>query len=211
MLDALMIATGLFGTWRTGSVAEPPGWWDRLLIGSSITDWVMAAVTVGLLVTSIVLGWSTTVTARRGRRAYLSVDPQGIVTLIAQNETLAHIGIRNTGHLPAKDVFWRCHIEAPNGGDRQNFPITRELSGSYIVPGGTVVKFGTHRIPAINISSIPGADRYCCVWGEVRYKDGFEKTRFTKFCHRYPINVRTPDGTIDSDHARYHDYGNEAD
>ena len=40
-----MIATGLFGTWRTGSGAEPPGLWDRLLIGSSITDWVMAAVT----------------------------------------------------------------------------------------------------------------------------------------------------------------------
>jgi len=54
-------------------------------------------------------------------------------------------------------------------------------------------------------------DRFLYVWGLVRYLDGFGKSRFAYFCHRYnmaaEVNLR-----IDTIDARQHEYGkNDAD
>ena len=46
----------------------------------------------------------------------------------------------------------------------------------------------------------------------VRYHDGFQAGRFTKFCHRYNWIVRVQDGfEIDRKFSRYHEHGNDAD
>jgi hypothetical protein len=67
--------------------------------------------------------------------------------------------------------------------------------------------------------SVEGGDRtkerpcYLYVWGAVRYDDGFNNMRTTKFCHRYNWIVRgqtSGNYTIDKKHARDHETGNDA-
>jgi hypothetical protein len=63
------------------------------------------------------------------------------------------------------------------------------------------------------------------VWGVVFYRDGYDESRFTRFCHRYHWESRDrtieaiyraglptrAEALISSDKARYHPSGNEAD
>ena len=54
-------------------------------------------------------------------------------------------------------------------------------------------------------------DRFCYVWGQVRYKDGIDNTvRITNFCHRYNCEALREDNTIPEEHARYRERGNDA-
>jgi hypothetical protein len=210
MLDMLILGSGLFGGWGSAPIPEPTGFWGWLWDDLKITD-IAIAVFTGLLVLSNFGLWrSARNTTRTVQRAHLSIEPQGIETF--GNETLAHIGIHNTGHLPARDVVWTAQIDAPYDGDRSDFEIAwKKKSGSLVVPSGTVMKFGTHAIDPTQIDMPKSEKRYCYVWGEVCYDDGFCPDRYTKYCHRYLINARTTDAKIDEKFARYHDYGNEAD
>lgn len=216
MLESLMLATEAFGTWGPGPIPEPSGWWEGFFTDLKITDVLVATFTGVLVVATIGLGLSTRSTTRMGQRAYLSVEPQGVSTLTEEGNALAHIGIRNTGHLPAGNVVWTCQIESPCSGSRRKFELTHEIeSGSFVIPAGGVMTFGTVRIPAraldyANVKMLKPEAEYCYVWGEVRYKDGFRKNRYTKFCHRYPLKLRATNRRIDAKYARYHDYGNEA-
>jgi hypothetical protein len=59
---------------------------------------------------------------------------------------------------------------------------------------------------------------YIYVWGAIFYKDGFDNSRTTHFCHRYNCNnISQQTSTtgfrryIAQEFARYHPYGNNAD
>ncbi len=139
-------------------------------------------------------------------RAYLSVEPQGIDRWRSQNDrVLGHVGVRNTGHLPARAVTWTLHIEFDNDGERANFPIGNRVRKGPVITPGMTMRRGTPNIP-------PETQKYCYVWGRIRYDNGLAIERHTDFCHRYNceiksfVNVRR----INARHARYHDFGNDA-
>jgi hypothetical protein len=96
------------------------------------------------------------------------------------------------------------------------FPINEgRLEGNNVVPPGTRIRKSSQRISFLRIetfkSGIGPRNRFLYVWGVVRYKDGFGKPRFTKFCHRYNMNAEA-NLSIRRDDARHHEYGsNDAD
>jgi hypothetical protein len=78
---------------------------------------------------------------------------------------------------------------------------------------GAAMKIGSTQLPAEVVTKI--STRCVYVWGKVTYDDGFGNLRFTKFCHRYPVEGATGDTargiSIAADHGRYHEHGNDAD
>ena len=74
---------------------------------------------------------------------------------------------------------------------------------------------GSARISRSKLDDSTGDPKFLYVWGLASYRDGFGRKRKTKFCHCYNWGAReVPAGGgthIRADHARYHDFGNEAD
>jgi hypothetical protein len=142
------------------------------------------------------------------QRAYISVEPLGIEPFVGpKNEIVGQIGFRNHGRLPARNVSNDVYITY-GGGKRKYFPLGDVPSSTLVIAPGGMAPRGS-----------PGADpakittrTYIFIWGVVRYHDGFNPNRTTKFCHRYPCARVGPDGkTIHRRHARYHEHGNDAD
>ena len=174
-------------------------------------NWISVVSTAVIALVTIVLG---TISYRQYRdtrilqRAYLSVEPGGLHCWRGSDAVLGHVGVRNTGHLPARDVSWILHIESDTDYTRRSFPISDEPRGNHVITPGSTMPRGTK--PAIIAA---GDDQYCYVWGKISYKDGFGVSRFTAFCHRYNCSIDSfvTHNRIDPKHARYHDYGNDAD
>jgi hypothetical protein len=189
----------------TTSSDKPSGQWSLLFRENSMVVFtgLLAISTIGLWIATFQIARHT----RVSERPYLSVEPLGLSRWRGSAQTLGHIGIHNSGHLPARSVSWKLHIASDTAHDRRHFPITAEARGNHVIVSGSTVTHGT--APA----DIPhGEGQYCYVWGEISYEDGFGKHRYTKFCHRYNCSIETfaESNRIDAKHARMHDYGNDA-
>jgi hypothetical protein len=151
-------------------------------------------------------------------RAYISVAPLGISPFISEDqinlrEIVGHVSFVNVGRLPARNasilqasLTWSERLWEKKDVEFKELP-----SMNFVIPPGTEMPLGTNPYPSDHI----GDKGYFYVWGEIRYTDGFDEPRFTKFCHRYPCQPfeLAPDGSksIDAKHARYHEHGNDAD
>jgi hypothetical protein len=153
------------------------------------------------------------------QRAYLSVEPRGIGpfrtrlgTPGASVEVLGRLRIRNVGNIPARRVRWFVRITCDPDRLWNGFQIEDGgFVGDNVIPPGTAIGKGTKTILSTELMLFGEAkSRYCYVWGQVRYDDGFGIERTTNFCHRYNCEARTLENTIPRKHARYHDYGNDA-
>lgn len=150
------------------------------------------------------------------QRAYIAVDPDGVRNVLKpENNIICRVAIKNTGHLPARNVRWL--ITQRFSGDKRlaDFPINISAAeGANVVsPGATMIQ-GGDLYPAMpsEFSAKSGpTDRYLYVWGIVLYDDGIGGfDRKTLFCHRY--NCRNLDGReIAARHGRFSRYGNDAD
>ncbi len=172
-------------------------------LGLFLVTALLAVVTGGL----VYLGYRQERLTKITTRAYLSVEPEGIDRWRGQNtRVLGHVGVRNSGHSPARAVTWTLHIEFDNDGSRTDFPITRKPRYGPVITSGMTMRRGTPNVP-------PGKQQYCYVWGEIRYDDGLGKPRHTKFCHRYNCGIKSFANArrINPRHARYHEFGNDAD
>jgi hypothetical protein len=151
------------------------------------------------------------------QRAYISIDAIGFEPFRSdpQNWGDARIKITNVGKLPARKVSWAACRKFSRKIDLEWLPIneTRMGGNSVIPPGAEIIK-GTLRISARRFERFKQGmgtrDRFLYVWGLVRYEDGFENMRFTRFCHRYNVAAET-DLNIAGIDARHHEYGNDAD
>ena len=76
------------------------------------------------------------------QRAYLSIEPLGIVLTVGGTRVLGHVGIHNIGNLPAHNVRWFLDIKASPNDAEKNFPIGA-LSGDLVAPPGASVRRGT--------------------------------------------------------------------
>jgi len=146
------------------------------------------------------------------QRAYLSVEPRGIHALKERSASVAHIGIRNSGNLPAYDVNWGITHQFSLDRDKEHFPAPL-ADGSVILPPRTEMIQGGGEI-TFPSEVLPEGPTYLYVWGVVTYRDGFKTGRTTKFCHRYNcINAErdvSGGSSIPSNVARHNRRGNEA-
>lgn len=153
-------------------------------------------------------------------RAYLSVEPDGIYQLIGNHDSIGRVCIRNVGRLPAKNVAVRVHMTHHDGRDiSPSDRASKDDIKRTIHPGAFMHQGSDIYLPAKSICE-PGYHVF--VWGDVRYDDGFDNMRFTRFCHRYAtasynrgVDIATvPQESrviIGADKARYHTNGNDAD
>jgi hypothetical protein len=158
-------------------------------------------------------------------RAYISAEPRGIHLTVQRDRLIGHIGIRNAGKLPASNLSWFIDMKQSNRGDEEEFPVSDTKGSIIVVPGATAIRASDNFVPAQQALDAVGtvAQRFggefelpvfLYVWGIIRYSDGFNMTRTTKFCHRYNWIVRGRDGVgpyeIAEHYARFHEHGNGA-
>lgn len=160
-------------------------------------------------------------TARRELRAYLSVVPAGINQLIGRGgEGMGHVTVRNVGKLPERNVSVVVYMNMFQQRETDFLvPNDFEKVQRVIQPGTEMPQGSREKIPVSDITRI---GNYIFVWGVVYYDDGYENRRFTRFCHRYATasynrdtdwnsKAKVTRSIIDTDKARYHTKGNEAD
>jgi hypothetical protein len=158
------------------------------------------------------------------QRAYLCIDPLGIVVTVGGTRVLGHVGIRNVGNQAAHNVRWFLDIKASPDDAEKGFPLG-PMSGDLVAPPGTTLRRATKATMPIadliekglSVVRVRSEEDpvFLYVWGVVHYQDGLGKERWTRFCHRYNWVMRG-DGQIgkydiDSKFARYHEYGNGTD
>jgi|SRR6516225_1444280 len=97
--------------------------------------------------------------------------------------------------------------EVPTDVDTESFKQTIPIQGK--------VQVGSEGLAPDDLLQVENRKGYLLVWGKATYLDGFDTTRFVKFCHRYPCARRTGDRasgySIGTEHARYHRHGNDQD
>ena len=163
---------------------------------------------------------ATADTAKRQLRAYLSAVPSGINQLIASDEGMGHVTIRNVGQLPARNVD--VYVFMKTADERTvDFPVPAgDENIKRVIPPGTEMTQGSqHRI---RVEELHKVHEYIYVWGIVYYADDDGYRHFTRFCHRYnrasrnrslnlAVNPKKTRSIYDADKARYHTEGNDAD
>jgi hypothetical protein len=157
------------------------------------------------------------------QRAYIKAEPIGIKPFYSPTgspeNVVGHIQCRNVGHLPARDfrlsavkMKWVAdnliEHEVPTDVDPEPYKQTIPIEAT--VPVGT-----SNRLSSEDLEQVANRKGYLLVWGKAKYMDGFNRDRCVTFCHRYPCVRRTGDQasgySIDIEHARYHNHGNEQD
>jgi len=143
-------------------------------------------------------------------RAYVAVEPGGVWTYRGSNKMIGHFVIKNAGRLPAQNIKWFASAREDDDDEWvKDFPIGDLYGENIILAAGAEMTHGSGQIPFPSKKCI-------YVWGMVTYTDGFGRSRWTRFCHRYPRAVmrkggRQSDYRIKPRYGRYHGYGNSTD
>jgi hypothetical protein len=195
-----------------------------------IQDDPVAGFTALLVLATLFLAGIAYLQIKQGRivqRAYVAVEPLGIHLMVEGDRVIGHIGIRNAGRLPARQLSWFINIKHSDNGDEEVFPLENGKGNIIVTPGAEAIRGSDTQVTLQDLISASGMDAaggarnrekplYLYVWGAVYYKDGIRwRRRSTKFCHRYNWIVREKNGAaryeIDKQYARYHEHGNDAD
>ena len=147
-------------------------------------------------------------------RAHIAATLGGIKTTTT-GEYVGHVIFRNVGRMPAYNFVcpppriiatgeiweppeWSGHI-----------PETEK-----VLPAGTPEPIGSEGIWQAEIDMCLAEPKFLYVWGRITYTDGFDRSRFTNFCHRYPWARRETitggEVRIAEEYGRRTDKGNEA-
>jgi hypothetical protein len=155
-------------------------------------------------------------TARKQLRAYIGVEPGGIIRLQGSDLLRGHYIIRNVGGIPAKDIAMFAVTSYFNDGSQRTFTIGQLYQTTNAIVPHAKMTFGT--ATATDVDSVVAAEEYetdsgldgfIFVWGRVTYTDEFGTDGRTDFCHRYPCAMLEDGigGRIDRKYARYHELG----
>ena len=224
-----------FGCGWTGIPASVVGFMDShegFFVGGF--TFLLVFVTGWLVKATIRLAEDASDTAKRQsaetrilQRAYIAVGAGGILPLDAKS--VAHIEVSNVGNLPAREVSWFIDYAIDTDGQRRDFPVIEDqFYGQNVIPPGTTMNRSQNCIlDQQDIMALEDSEELVSfyVWGEIRYLDGFDVRRVTRFCHRYNNRglvqavtqlhqggARTiTDRHITAESMRYHQHGNDAD
>lgn len=207
---------------------EGTEFWPPLLgYRLKVTDTLIALFTAGLFVATWFLYWATRdlvnstirIESRQSeetrilQRAYISVSPHGVEKIPNKPFYAFTVDIENVGHLPARKVLL---FSASKFTQDRYFKDTKidetgfEGEGNVIPPGTKIPQGGKwieEGLFGVEMQRSP--ENFLYIWGEVRYHDGFERSRSTKFCYRYNL-AAIRDGWLKPKTARQHIYGNDA-
>ena len=129
------------------------------------------------------------------------------------HNVLGHVQFQNVGHLPAQNLQlspvklkWVAddliEAEVPPYVDTESF--------KYVLPIQAKMPLGSGTLTREEFGKVVSKKGYLLVWGKVTYLDGFDNSRFVKFCHRYPCIRLSGDAKtgyrITKEYARYHHY-----
>lgn len=142
----------------------------------------------------------------------MSAEPRGVSSFLAPDDTspgdrvVGHVGFRNVGRLPARNVRWFLDMEYCADGERSEFKIGSLAGSGNIVGPGTMMTQGSPNIPRETVRG------YYYVWGKVVYDDGFGVEQHTTFCHRYNthrwmIDKKLAEYRIRPRYGRQHHHG----
>ena len=189
---------------------------DQRWLTDHIPEWLIALFTGTLWWSTRRLWIATKETLKHARdttevlqRAYVSAQPGGI-ELDTRGYPLAHVDFKDVGHLPAYDFKWHIGDLTTSDQDDWRPPLVpdSDLRPSGALPIATTFTRGSGALDR----EVP--KKFIYTWGRVTYLDGFDKPRFTNFCHRYNMGVKEAKAgggyRISAKKARYHDYCNEA-
>ena len=159
------------------------------------------------------------------QRAYLSAYPLGVDPFDAAANAEGHVGIRNVGHLPARNVRWFIDVTTSSDSRRTQFSIG-QLSGNNVIHSGSEMKqCGRTAVSRQEFQNFQENNIWVYVWGAIHYDDGFGNERHTNFCHRYDARGFSPSvaglssqqtaqlgrAAISTEGMIYHQHGNDAD
>ncbi|MGB0056091.1 MAG: hypothetical protein WBQ20_04900, partial [Methyloceanibacter sp.] len=118
------------------------------------------------------------------QRAYLCIEPLGIVLTVGGTRVLGHVGIRTVGNLPAHSGRWFLDIKGSPNAAEKSFPIGAR-SGDLVAPPGVSVTRGTKvgmliadlNEQGLSIVRLRSEENpvFIYVWGMVLYQDGLGK------------------------------------
>ena len=176
----------------------PPIWGVSL----KITDTLIVAFTFGLFVATwllyratrkLVLGAEET--SERELRAYVSAEPKPLQKQ-ANNSWVSELEIKNSGQTPAYavtiTVFMEVFAEPPS---EQDFNVPVEETGSRISvpPGGTGRQALRRSLSEDELDQVWKGRKNLYVFGQINYRDAFNKSRYTKFRFAYDKSSPTDD------------------
>jgi hypothetical protein len=151
--------------------------------------------------------------AQRELRAYLAVKPGGLIppegAIGPDHVVIGHAIIVNVGRSIASDIEIALDIVESPSSDWGDEPFEGLAKNAGVLLPQVDMTLGTK-----SITLDPAGFVY--VVGRVGYSDGFDKKRFTTFCHRYNRSaLRKVEGStghrITAEDGRYHSKGNSAD
>ncbi len=195
-----------------------------LILSLSAADWaaiasaMAAAVVAVFTIVLACIGRRQIADTRILQRAYLTVEPKGIVW--SSNESLVgQVAFKNVGKLPATafvSVVKKIEVHHADWVTPilTDAALPRRSPG--LVPIGAEVPQGSGRITPQEVAEAQvDGDKYVYVWGRARFKDGFNRKRYINFCHRYTLGAMEPEPqglgySISAKFARHHEYGNNA-
>jgi hypothetical protein len=198
-----------------------PLWWDKVRADPNATFAGLVAIFT-LLLTCIGF-WQAKIASgqlkltRTLERAYIAVEPDGIwpyrkgTPPKIPTDVTGRYFISNVGRLPARDVSWFAEITfSDNRKWKPDQSAPREFEGDVVVTPGTHMRRATRRVRSTEFMLFDGKKtKWCFVWGQVHYLDGFGDRRTTNFCHRYNCEALSTENIIGEIDARYHESGND--
>lgn len=223
-IAALLTAVGLIMLWRTLHWTR-----DAALHANTMADEAEKATQAALTAANATVDANeiNKISAERRDRAYLSVTPLGVRSLVGNSNCIGYVLLKNVGATPAYNVSLKVMAEIVLEKERKDFlypPDPKEVART-IQPNSEMSQ-GSMK-PFLPFREVDSADRYIFVWGVAYYDDAFGKRRFTKFCHRYHTASRNQDNIftirrnikphrealtiIEAEKARHHTRGNDAD
>jgi hypothetical protein len=187
---------------------------DWAIIASAVASAVVAVFTIALAS----VGRRQTADTRILQRAYLTVEPRG-VEWHSSGLLVGQVAFKNVGKLPAtafvsvvnKIVVRNAEWVTPILTDAA---LRRKPPG--LIPIGGEVLQGSGGITRQEVTEAQvDGEKYLYVWGRARFKNGFNRTRYINFCHRYPLEKMDPEPeglgySISAKFSRHHEYGNNA-
>ncbi|MBR0875254.1 hypothetical protein JQ633_33180 [Bradyrhizobium tropiciagri] len=158
------------------------------------------------------------------QRAYISVEPAGIVASGSAFLCHPNIIIRNVGNLPAKKVRWTITHTFDESDRFNDFPVDEGAAeGEVTLSPGTAMTQGAPRIKFDQKEFGKYYKVFIYIWGIIIYDDGFGEIRRSRFCHRYngrnievlfaqmgPVKAVSGHEIL-VENARLHRYGNDSD
>jgi hypothetical protein len=235
VLICVALIGGAFLSLKNECSYDTQYWVHKFICDTKIGEFLLALFTLFLVFFNWLL-WKSTAELGRAttnaaqsqardtrilQRAYLSVEPRGIKTLQSDGtKCLGYIGIHNVGNLLAKEVSWSIAAKwnASEMLKLDDLPVIEPEITKNVLFVKTEMIVGSGGIDLAQTGGTRHPKGYLYVWGIVRYRDGFDSVRYTRFCHRYFCGNRDPTFTNPQDpsfriagsDARYHEHGNDA-